>query len=195
VPLTRTIESIMNDHAANLTPLVNSAFLAQAREFLAHDYLPKIEKCLASLTDGDIWWRANEESNSIGNLLLHLSGNMRQWIVSGLGGSEDHRQRQDEFDERASISRDELLSKLRQTLAEVDDVLLGFDPDKLLNPYRIQTCEVTALEAIFHVVEHFSMHTGQIILLTKLLVKRDLNFYDFSSGNLVRTWQEPESKR
>jgi uncharacterized damage-inducible protein DinB len=168
---------------------VATAFLSHARQFLSGEYLPKIEKCLAELTDEDVWWRGNEESNSIGNLLLHLSGNARQWIVSGLGGRDDHRQRQTEFDERALISKEELLASLRETLVEVDRVLAEFDSSQLMQPYRIQNLDVIALEAIFHAVEHFSMHTGQIILLTKLLAKKDLTFYDFSTGKPVYTWK------
>jgi len=178
-------------HALELK--VAAAFIMQSREFLSNVYLPKIERCLEGLTDSDLWWRANEESNSIGNLLLHLCGNARQWIVSGLGGESDKRFRQSEFDERALIPREELLAKLRTTLGEVDSVLAEFDQTRLLDNYRIQQSDVTALEAIFHVVEHFSMHTGQIILLTKLLAKKDLRFYDFSTGEPVHTWHESKS--
>jgi len=170
--------------------LIAAAFLQQARTFLIDEYLPKIEKCLEELSDQDIWWRSNEQSNSIGNLLLHLSGNARQWIISGLGGAPDKRVRQIEFDERSLISKDDLRGKLTDTVREVDAVLARFDCSKLLNPYRIQNSDVTALEAIFHVIEHFSMHTGQIILLTKLIAKKDLKFYDLSSGTPVHTWKD-----
>ena len=121
---------------------------------------------------------AKFESNSIGNLLLHLSGNARQWIVCGLGGEADARVRQAEFDERTTIPRDELLSRLRTTVRAVDETLAVFAPHRLLERFKIQGTEVTALAAIFHVTEHFSMHTGQIILLTKLLTASDLRFYD-----------------
>jgi len=173
---------------------VPGAFLAQARDLLASDYLPKIERCLESLTDADVWWRANEESNSIGNLLLHLSGNARQWIVSGLGGAPDNRERQTEFDERAPLTRHELLSRMRETLRDVDAVLAQFDHSRLLDKYNIQRSDVTALEAIFHVVEHFSMHTGQIILQTKILTKKDLRFYDLSTGEPVHTCHDEKPK-
>lgn len=168
---------------------VPTAFLSHAREFLSGDYLPKIEKCLSTLTDEDVWWRGNEESNSIGNLLLHLCGNARQWIVSGLGGAADHRERQTEFDERSPITKEDLLARLRETLGDVDKVLAEFDSGKLLLPYRIQSNDVTALEAIFHVVEHFSMHTGQIIMISKLLARKDMRFYDFDDGKPVHTWK------
>jgi uncharacterized damage-inducible protein DinB len=186
-----TNESDQSNEAAETQ--VAAAFIAHAREFLSDDYLPKIERCLERLSDDDLWWRANEESNSIGNLLLHLCGNARQWIISGLGGANDQRLRQTEFDERSLIPREELMSKLRSTLREVDLVLAEFDQTRLLSLYRIQQSDVTALEAIFHVTEHFSMHTGQIILLTKLLAKKDLRFYDFSTGEPVHTWHEPKS--
>lgn len=171
---------------------VSRAFVQQARQFLSEDYLPKIERCLAKLSDKQIWWRANPESNSIGNLLLHLSGNARQWIVCGLGVESDRRTRQQEFDERSEIAAGELLSILRRTLEEVDTVLANFDHESILTSYRIQETKVTALEAIFHVVEHFSMHTGQVILTTKMLSQEGLGFYDFSTGAPARTWKEVE---
>jgi uncharacterized damage-inducible protein DinB len=167
---------------------VSLAFIQRAREFLREEYLPKIERCLERLTDEQIWWRSNSESNSIGNLLLHLSGNARQWIVCGLGGEVDARVRQAEFEERRSIPRNELLVLLRGTMKSVDDTLAFFEPYRLLDRFLIQGTEVTALAAIFHVTEHFSMHTGQIILLTKALAEMDLVFYDFSTGKTIHTW-------
>jgi uncharacterized damage-inducible protein DinB len=172
----------------NSETAVSLAFVQQARKFLMDEYLPKIEGCLENLSDEQIWWRANPESNSIGNLLLHLSGNARQWIICGLGGETDARARQAEFDERKIIPRAELLSRLRDTVVALDKVLANFDSSRLLHKNQIQGTEVTALEAIFHVTEHFSMHTGQIILLTKMLAEVDLVFYDFSSGKPIHTW-------
>ncbi len=154
------------------------SFITSARAYLTEDYLPKIERSLELLTDGQIWWRANPQSNSIGNLLLHLSGNVRQWIVCGIGEAADNRDRDSEFAQRETIPHDELLAGLKQTLREADAALAKFDPDKLHGRHSIQGSEVTALAAIFHVVEHFSMHVGQIILLTKQLTERDMHFYD-----------------
>jgi uncharacterized damage-inducible protein DinB len=168
------------------------AFIEQARTYLKDDYLPKIEQCLERLSDEQIWWRANAQSNSIGNLLLHLSGNVRQWIVSGIGGGSDNRVRQQEFDQREIVPRSELLALLKQCLVDVDGVLAVFDETKLLDKYTIQGCQVTALEAIFHVTEHFSMHTGQIIMLTKMFSAEDLEFYDFSTGAPVQAWKEEQ---
>ena len=154
-------------------------FISRSRYHLIEDFLPKIERCLERLTDEQIWWRPNEQSNSIGNLLLHLSGNARQWIVCGVGGAADARDRDTEFAQRDRIARDDLNSLLRRTLADVDATLAQFDANQLVERRTIQGSDVSVLEAILHVVEHFSMHTGQIILLTKLLTATDLHFYDF----------------
>ena len=157
---------------------LGQAFIARAQHHLAEDFLPKIERCLGLLSDQQIWWRANEQSNSIGNLLLHLSGNVRQWIVCGLGDATDSRDRDSEFAQRGEIPRAELFDRLKQTVNEAVATLARLDPDKLLAKHRIQGLEVSTLEAVLHVVEHFSMHTGQIILLTKQLAAQDMQFYD-----------------
>lgn len=165
------------------------AFVSEARSLLLTDYLPKIERCLALLNDQQIWWRANDQSNSIGNLLLHLSGNVRQWIVVGLGGAPETRDRDAEFAQREVIPRDELLKLVRETLNEADTTLGAFDTNRLLDPFTIQKTEVSGLAAIFHVVEHFSMHTGQIIMLTKMFADIDLEFYDFKNGAPIHAWK------
>ena len=164
------------------------AFLAEARRHLKEDYLPKIERCLERLTDEQVWWRASERSNSIGNLLLHLEGNLRQWVVCGAGGATDARVRDREFAERRQLSRKELLTALRAAVSEADDALARLDPASLLEKRRVQGLDVTLLSAVFHAVEHFSMHTGQVILLTKMLADADLAFYNFSEGVPRQNW-------
>ena len=164
------------------------AFLAEARRHLREDYLPKIERCLERLTDEQVWWRASERSNSVGNLLLHLEGNLRQWAVSGAGGAADARVRDREFAERRLVPREELLAALRAAVEEADDALARLDPAALLETRRVQGLDVALMTAVFHAVEHFSMHTGQIILLTKMLADEDLAFYDFSSGVPRADW-------
>ncbi len=143
-------------------------FIAQSRGFLSSDYLPKLERCLEALRDEDVWWRANEGSNCIGNLLLHLDGSTRAWIMGVAGDSPSPRDRQREFAEREQIPRAELISRLRQTLAEADEVLARLDVAALLERRQARGEEVTVLWAIYHAVEHFSMHTGQIIMLAKM---------------------------
>lgn len=170
------------------------AYLKEARTYLSADYLPKIERCLERLDDRGVWWRANDESNSIGNLLLHLEGNARQWIICGIAGAPDTRVRQREFDERSPLKRDELLTKLKETLEEIDGLLARLEPAALLERRLIQGHDVTVMAAIFHVVEHFSMHTGQIILITKMLASADLAFYDFSGGAPRPDWHRENSK-
>lgn len=169
---------------------VSEEFLAKARALLSEEYLPKIERCLERVTDEQVWSRANAASNSIGNLMLHLCGNARQWIVSGVGGAMDERKRQSEFDERRAIAKTELLSRLKSVVSEVDEVLAGLNDAALLDARKIQGYEVTVLEAVFHVVEHFSMHTGQIIMLTKMLAEGDMRFYDFSEDEPKENWSK-----
>lgn len=167
---------------------IGQAFLARSRYHLAEDFLPKIERCLEKLSDEQIWWRANEQSNSIGNLVLHLCGNARQWIVCGVGDGADARDRDAEFAQREIVPRDELLRLLRSTINDVDSTLARYEPERLLETRMIQGTEGSALDAILHVVEHFAMHTGQIILLTKLLTATDLHFYEFVEDTPRLRW-------
>ena len=156
---------------------VTQAFLAKSRSLLVSEYLPKIERCLEHLTDEDVWWRANDASNSIGNLMLHLRGNVTQWIIGGVGGQARERRRQQEFDERSHISVKELQAELRAVVEEAAEIIRGLDARALLSRRQIQDYDVTVLEAIYHVVEHFSMHTGQIILFTKARTGEDLKLW------------------
>ena len=152
-------------------------FVDKSRRLLTSDYVPKIERCLDRLSDADIWWRPNEASNSIGNLILHLCGNVTMWIVGGVGRQPFERNRQLEFDERRHIPVDELRKRLTTTVSKADEVLAGIGSLELLTRRTIQGYDVTVLEAIYHVVEHFGMHTGQIILLSKARVGQDLSLW------------------
>lgn len=156
---------------------IAQTFVSKSRSLLSSDFLPKIERSLEDLSDEEVWWRPNEASNSIGNLLLHLCGNVRQWIIGGVGGRGFERRRQQEFDERRLIPAQELLSKIKQVLAEADEVLASVDAETLLSKREIQGYEVTVLDAIYHVVEHFGMHTGQVIYLSKMRGGSDLNLW------------------
>ena len=168
---------------------IGKAFIARSRYHLAEDFLPKIEQCLEKLSDEQIWWRANEQSNSIGNLVLHLCGNARQWIVCGVGDGADGRDRDAEFAQREIVPRDELLSLLKGTISDVDSTLARYEPDRLLETRMIQGTEASALDAILHVVEHFAMHTGQIIMTTKMLTGSDMEFYDFINAKPILKWK------
>ncbi len=152
------------------------AFVAQAQHILRGVDLPRIEACARRLSESQIWWRANRESNSVGNLILHLDGNVRQWVISGLGGAPDIRVRNREFLEQGPIPRRVLLGRLRRTVREACGVLRGLAGRDLARAYSIQGFRITGLQAVFHVTEHFSLHTGQIILLTKSLQGKNLGF-------------------
>jgi uncharacterized damage-inducible protein DinB len=157
-------------------------FLVQATHLLLQVHLPRIEACMRVLSLEQIWWRANPASNSVGNLALHLEGNVRQWIVSGLGGVPDRRERNREFSELGPIPRPALLARLRQAVTDAARVMRKLDEAALARTYSIQGFRVTGLRAIFHVAEHFSHHTGQIILLTKMLAGKDLKFTHLPEG-------------
>jgi len=161
----------------NSQPGTGQVFLSQANRHLKDDFLPKIQKCLSELSEEQIWWRPNERSNSVGNMLLHLCGNVRQWIISGVGQTKDTRVRDQEFAERGPISKAVLLEKLETTVAEAHAVIERLDPSLLLENRHIQFKDTTVLQAILHVVEHFSGHTGQILYVTKMLNGEDLRFY------------------
>jgi uncharacterized damage-inducible protein DinB len=165
------------------------AFLDESRRYLSHEYAVKIGLCLEELSDDDLWWRPNDQSNSIGNLLLHLAGNIRQWIVSGVGGAPDTRQRQAEFDERGPRPRADVLRRFETAVAEADEVLRELDPVVLGEARVIQGRETTVFQAIYHVVEHFGMHTGQIAYVTKLRTGADLGFYRDAGGLATEEWR------
>ncbi len=162
------------------------AFISASRHYLQRVYLPKIERCLDELSDDDVWWRPNDRSNGIGNLILHLVGNVRQYVVSGAGGAPDVRLRDEEFAARQVVSKHDLRTMLRQTLADVDAVLARLDPSELERTITVQGRQITVFAAIYHAVEHFSMHTGQIIYAAKQLRDVDLSFYSFAGGVVQR---------
>ncbi len=153
-------------------------FLEEARFHLMQQYLPWLRLCLAHLTEEDIWWRPNRSSNSAGNLILHLCGNVRQWIMHVLAGHADVRARDAEFAAAGPLPKAELLRQLEATLEEADAVLQQLTAADLAQPRRIQGFDQTGLSAVFHVVEHFSHHTGQIIFLTKLRTGVDLKLWN-----------------
>jgi uncharacterized damage-inducible protein DinB len=159
-----------------------AVILALSRRYL-REYLTKIRLAVSMLDERTVWARPNEASNSIGNLMLHLAGNARQWIVGGVGGAPDVRNRQAEFDQRSPIPVTDLIDRLEQTISDVDRVLASLTAADLHTRRSIQANDVTVLEAIYHVVEHFSMHTGQIILLAKADLADRVRFYDMVDGH------------
>ena len=139
-------------------------------------YLPRIVRCLQLLSEKEIWWRPNNASNAAGNIVLHLCGNIRQWIISGLGGEPDVREREKEFGERGPISRRMLIAQLKTTVGEACEIIDGLQEEALLQQFRIQGYDVSGLIAVLRVYEHFAYHAGQIMYVTKLKCGKDLRF-------------------
>ncbi len=157
-------------------PDCSKLVVQQARKVLEKVYLPRIVRCLRLLTEREIWRRPNAASNSVGNLVLHLEGNVRQWIISGLGGAPDIRQRDREFQELGPLPRRKLIAALEHTVREACRVIQQLRERDLTRTYTIQGFRVVGLAAVFHVTEHFSHHAGQIILATKMIRGEDLKF-------------------
>jgi hypothetical protein len=159
-----------------MEPTVESVFVdCTIRKF--EQLLPRIRECVSRLNQQQIWLRHGEHENAIGNLLLHIAGNVRQWIISGVGGQPDTRARDAEFAARGEVDGAELMDRLDSTVREAIAVLKAVKPARLMETIQRQNYQVTILEGIFTCVEHFGEHTGQIIFATKLLTGQDLGFY------------------
>lgn len=170
-------------------------FLERTRFYLDTEYRTKLRCAVEALPPEALWWRPHALSNSVGNLLLHLAGNIRQWIVSGVGGAPSSRNRAEEFAATDGPPAMELLADLERALSEVDQVLSTLTADRLLDRRVIQGRDVPVLEAILHVVEHFSHHLGQIILLTKLHAPGAVQFYEDAGGLAHPIWEDKVRSR
>ena len=156
---------------------VSALFLDFSRKKLVDQYWPRLRTCVESLSDKQVWWRPNEASNSAGNLILHLNGNVQQWLVASFSRQQDARDRPAEFAAREGMSVAELLERLGATIGRASDVLARLTETELRATYHIQGYTVTGLHAVYQVVEHFGLHYGQIVYITKLLRSEDLGFY------------------
>lgn len=156
---------------------VTELFLGFSRHKLLDQYWPRLRKCVEPLTQSQVWWRPNPASNSIGNLILHLNGNVRQWIVASFNGFEGARNRPAEFSETGSLPASALLNRLAETMQEAADVLSRLTEADLLARYEIQGYNVRGLDAVYQVVEHFGLHYGQILYIAKNLTGEDLGLY------------------
>ena len=152
-------------------------FTTEIKRRLFEESQLRLERCLNELSETDIWWRPNENSNSVGNLVLHLCGNARQWILTGLGGATDQRKRQAEFDERGPVSRAELIQKVQQLMSEINVVLDRLTPADIERPIVVQGFNETGMSILIHVVEHFSYHVGQMAYIVKARLDKPTNFY------------------
>lgn len=138
--------------------------------------MAKLSHCLGQVSDDHIWWRPASDLNSIANLVLHVCGNLTQWIISGVGGAEDLRQRSAEFSVTEGLTRSEVAEQLDSTIAKVREVMGEVSSTDLLTTREIQGFEVTGLGAIVHSVTHFVGHTHQIIQITRLCLGTKYEF-------------------
>lgn len=138
---------------------------------------PRIEKCLAELTEAEVWQRPNPASNSVGNLILHLCGNITQYTISSLGNRMDSRDRDAEFAAKEGFSKSELLEKLTSTVNQAVETIRAASREELLRVRTVQGFDMSGIGIIVHVCEHYSYHTGQIAFWTKILKNKDLGFY------------------
>jgi uncharacterized damage-inducible protein DinB len=151
-------------------------FIEASRVFLKQDFLRKLKHCVERMSEEDVWWRPNEHSNSVGNLILHLCGNMKEWIVKSIGGEEFERHRDAEFAERRPRPKAELIANIEAAVGEVDRVLEQIPPTRLFERIPVQVYKSSRLQVIYHVVEHFSYHLGQILYIYKLRTGKDAGF-------------------
>lgn len=153
------------------------ALIQECKRRLYDESLPRIRKCLGEMSVEEIWRRPNEQTVSAGNLVLHLAGNVRQYVIATLGGVADVRERQKEFDTPGPMPTAELLQRLESTMTEALTVIDRVDVDRLLDTHRVQGFVESGLSILVHVVEHFSYHTGQIAYIVKSGKNVDLGFY------------------
>lgn len=170
---------------------VGAAFIETSRSHLVGEYIPKIRRCLSELEGADVWWRPNPASNAVGNLVLHLCGNATQWILHGVLGDADVRERDAEFAAQSGVDLDERLAALAEAMESGFDRLLAKHlerPNFLAERRTIQSMDVSVLEAVYHCVEHFAQHTGQIIYVAKLRTADDLGFWEVENGVARKNW-------
>ncbi len=152
-------------------------FLASSRKRLVNEHWPRLKACVEPMTVEQIWWRPNEASNSVGNLVLHLNGNVTQWLITSFNRDEDKRNRPAEFAATGGLTAAELLDRFGATVTAAEDVLNRLTVEDLLAPYEIQGYKTNGLDAVFHVVDHFGLHYGQIAYIAKNFTGKDLGFY------------------
>ncbi len=142
-----------------------------------NEYTKRVKICLDILNEEQVWQKPNEASNSIANLILHLCGNMTQYVLSSLGGKPDFRERDIEFSVKGGLTKEQLFEKLSAVVKSVIEEIQIHDEESLLKTRMVQGFEKNGIAIILHITEHYSYHTGQIALLTKLMTNEDLGFY------------------
>jgi uncharacterized damage-inducible protein DinB len=155
---------------------MHDIFLRQSARKL-QQYQERINECVDRLSEEQIWWRGADAGNAVGNLMLHLSGNVRQWILHGVAGIPDTRIRDLEFDTRGGETAGELKERLGAVIEQATAIIQQISPERLVETITVQNYKVTVLEAVSHVTQHFAEHTGQIIYATKLLTGQGFDWY------------------
>lgn len=143
-----------------------------------NENIPRIEKCFVQLSEEDIWKRPNKSSNTIGNLIVHLCGNIGQYIISSLGEEKDNRERDLEFSMNGGHNKAELLKLLSTTVEKAVATIGASSETTMMKRRLVQGFDFTGIAIVMHVVEHFAYHTGQIAFWTKLLKDKGLGFYE-----------------
>ena len=162
----------------DLTQPLHRALIDEVKRRIIGESVPRIKQCLDRLSADEIWHRPNENVVSVGNLVLHLMGNLRQWVVSTLGQQPDHRQRDQEFNHIDPLPAAELGQQLDALMREVAAVLDQLTPADLAATHRVQGYQETGVAILMHVTEHFSYHTGQITYFVKTRKNVDMQYYD-----------------
>lgn len=155
----------------------SEVFIEEIKRRLFTECFPRLEQCLQALSEKELWYRPNANSNSVGNISLHLCGNIRQWVIAGLGGHQDVRERQKEFDEQGPIPVEELLDLLAVLKKDVAVVLNQTTSKDLIEKRDVQIYQESGLSILVHVVEHFSYHVGQVTYIVKMLKDVDTGYY------------------
>lgn len=158
------------------------ALVAETSRRLIGEGIPRIKKCLDLLTEEEIWHKPNENSNSVGNIILHLCGNVRQWLGAGLGKLPKVRRRDEEFSTKGGFNKKEILEKLKELKEMSENVLSKITPEDLLAVHEVQVYQETGLSILVHVTEHFSYHVGQITYFVKAKKDLDTGYYEEDLG-------------
>lgn len=162
----------------NQSTALTNAFITEIKRRLFTESVTRLKKCVSELTEEQIWYRPNNSSNSVGNLVLHLHGNVRQWVVAGLGKNKDVRERQKEFDEKGPVSLEKMLADIDKLMEEVNQILNNTSTNDLLEVRNVQGYDESGLSILVHITEHFSYHVGQMTYIVKMLKDKDMGYYD-----------------
>jgi len=174
------VTKLLQYRRSSILNRVEKELIAEFKRRVFGESYPRIFTCLDRLSEDQIWYKNNVNSNSIGNLILHLQGNARQWMLSTFAANPDIRQRSHEFLLESRVTKDTLINGLFELKNEIMQMLDLISEQQLMQHFQVQVYNEKGVAIMIHVIEHFSYHTGQIALLTKLMADKDLEFYPYS---------------